>query len=62
MDDSLGWRKKIKQVDEIYEKAKNRLKDYEDLLEKESADLEKQASKLAEEIKALTGEEPTRIG
>ena len=31
------------------------------LLEKESAELEKQASQLAEEIKELTGEEPTRI-
>ena len=31
------------------------------LLEKETADLEKQASQLAEEIKELTGEEPTRI-
>ena len=32
------------------------------LLEKESAELEKQASDLAEEIKELTGEEATRIG
>jgi len=31
------------------------------LLERESAELEKQASQLAEEIKELTGEEPTRI-
>ena len=31
------------------------------LLEKESAELEKQASQLAEEIKELTGEESTRI-
>ena len=31
------------------------------LLEKESAELEKQASDLAEEIKELTGEETTRI-
>jgi hypothetical protein len=32
------------------------------LLEEESAELEKQASQLAEEIKELTGEEWTRIG
>jgi len=31
------------------------------LLEKESADLEKRAGQLAEEIKELTGDEPTRI-
>ena len=31
------------------------------LLERESAELEKQASQLAEEIKELTGDEPTRI-
>ena len=32
------------------------------LLEKEIAVLEKQADKFAEEIKELSGEEPTRIG
>lgn len=31
------------------------------LLEKESAELEKQAGRLAEEIKELSGETPTRI-
>jgi hypothetical protein len=31
------------------------------LLEKESAELEAQASQLAEEIKELSGEEPSRI-
>jgi hypothetical protein len=31
------------------------------LLETESAELEKQASQLAKEIKELTGEKPTRI-
>jgi DNA polymerase-3 subunit epsilon len=41
-------------LDELATERKN-------LLEKESAELEKQANQLAEEIKELTGEEPTRI-